>query len=267
MELGRGRAGPRVRVDGEELLDEVDEGVVGREVEAAREGRVLREDDDEGLLGPLGRGRGVVVARGVAAARVEALVDVAAPREEGRAVRRPLDHGPRDGAQDALEPREHRRDGVVLEQDVAAPDLREHAAQGPDVDAGVVVEAEHDLRRAVGPRLDVGRQAVAREARAPEVDDFDGPGLVVLQDDVLGLDVAVDDAQRRAVGQRRQALARDGAHAAPREVALVAVAAYFAVLVQILLEQLRDDHQMLAKIKRVEQRHDPRAAAARAEVA
>ena len=70
--------------------------------------------------------------------------------------------------------------------------LHEDAAQRPDVDGDRVRQPEHDLGRPVEPGLDVGVHAPVALAGAPKVDDLDGAPLRVAQQDVLGLEVAVD---------------------------------------------------------------------------
>ena len=47
------------------------------------------------------------------------------------------------------------------------------AAERPDVDLEVVLHPEDDLRRPVGPGLDVGPEVVRDVAGRPEVDDLD----------------------------------------------------------------------------------------------
>ena len=127
--------------------------------------------------------------------------------------------------------REHTGDAVVLEEDVAGEELGEDGAEGPEVDLLVVRQAEDDLGRAVGARLQARRQGgegvgegggegggegvvkkgwrdeyvaqdlhvrgevVAREARGAEVDDLDLAARVGLDEDVLRLEVAVDQVE------------------------------------------------------------------------
>jgi hypothetical protein len=79
------------------------------------------------------------------------------------------EHCPREAAERGLHAREDDGDGIVREEDAARLELREDAAERPDVDLRAVGEAEDDFGRALGARLDLGRKAVRHEARGAKV--------------------------------------------------------------------------------------------------
>ncbi len=103
----------------------------------------------------------------------------------------------------------HRRRGR-LERTLPGDQLVEHGAEGPDVRAGVDGPAVGLLRRHVRGRADdhaeprVELAVAVRHARDPEVDELGrdlarGPAR---EEDVLGLDVAVDDVLPVRGGER-----------------------------------------------------------------
>jgi hypothetical protein len=108
----------------------------------------------------------------------------------------------------------HRHRDLVLavERDVAGEHLEQHDAERVDVRLAVDVVAERLLGRDVVGRAEhaaVGGQAlVVERAGDAEVGDL-GRALLVDQD-VLGLDVAVDDAARVRGAERARDLDRVG---------------------------------------------------------
>ena len=86
--------------------------------------------------------------------------------------------------------------------------FREDAAEAPDVDGGGVgLGAEEDLWRAVPERDDlvgVGADGEGEGAGEAEVGELDGAAVV--DEQVLRLEVAVEDAVRVAVRDARQQL-------------------------------------------------------------
>lgn len=93
--------------------------------------------------------------------------------------------------------------------DRAAAELRQDAAERPDVDLVAVREAQDDLGRAVAARLHVAAQVVRCEAAAAQVDHLDLAPRVALHQNVLRLQVAVEQAQAVQEVQRLQDLDRD----------------------------------------------------------
>jgi hypothetical protein len=86
---------------------------------------------------------------------------------------------------------------VVLagEQRLALEHLGENAAGAPDVHLDVVfLPREHDLRRPVVSRRNVARHLRILDARQAKVADLEV--AVLVDQDVAGLQVAVDDAGR-----------------------------------------------------------------------
>jgi hypothetical protein len=97
----------------------------------------------------------------------------------------------------------------------AAAELRQNAAQGPDVDLVAVRQAQDDLGGAVGARLDVGAEVVRGEAAAAQVNHLNLAPRVALHQNVLRLQVAVQQAQAVQEAERLQDLDRDALHTAP----------------------------------------------------
>ena len=145
--------------------------------------------------------------------------------------------------------------------------LDEDAAQGPHVNGQVVRNAQEDLWRPVEPRLDVlvdlkrkkkrcnefskkkkGSHGVdyplAELARAAEIDDLDGGSLWIAEEDVLGLEVAVDDAQlgRRQEQESRAELLGEFARQVEGNSAEVGVAQQ---IVEVVGEELKDEAQVV----------------------
>ena len=153
----------------------------------------------------------------------------------------------RDLGADALDVRQvladvlHRHGDLVLavERDVAGEHLVEHDAERVDVGLAVDVVAERLLGRDVVGRAEhaaVGGQAVvAQRAGDPEVRDL-GRALRVEQD-VLGLDVAVHDLVRVRAAERAGDLDRVGQRLVDRQPPEPAD----AVLERLALDVLEDD--------------------------
>jgi len=80
-------------------------------------------------------------------------------------------------------------------------------------------------------------------ARAAEVDDLDRRALRVAEEDVLGLEVAVDDVEfgRREEHQRHAQLLRELARQVERDAAKVGVAQQ---VVEVVREQLEDETEV-----------------------
>lgn len=76
-----------------------------------------------------------------------------------------------------------------LQENIAGQQLRQDAAQRPDIDFLVVRQAQDDLWGAVGSRLHIAAQVVAGEAGAAQVDHLDLAPAVALYENVLWLQV------------------------------------------------------------------------------
>lgn len=74
----------------------------------------------------------------------------------------------------------------------ACVEFSKNAAEGPHIDSCGIWDSENDLRSAVETRLDVSVDAFVREAGGPKVDNLDARLLRALQEDVFGLQVAVN---------------------------------------------------------------------------
>lgn len=95
---------------------------------------------------------------------------------------------------------------------------------------------------------------VGGEAAAAEVDELDLAPAEGLDDDVLGLDVAVDQLQRVDEHQGLQHLLHDALQARHGVVRLVIrLADEAAELVEVLFEQLGDYEEVLFAVEEVDQ--------------
>ena len=113
--------------------------------------------------------------------------------EEDLSARRPGNHGLGWDAFDL----HHERHVLFLvlagEEGVTDVQLVQNAAERPHVDCRAVGNTEDDFWCSVESTLNVGVDLLVLEAATTEIDDFDA-GLVDLpEQDVLGLQVAVDD--------------------------------------------------------------------------
>lgn len=82
-----------------------------------------------------------------------------------------------------------------LEEHVSTSQLRHNTAKAPDVNAASIGQPQHNLRGPVAAALHVARAAVGHKAAAAEVDDLDLAPGVALDEDVFGLEVAVDEVE------------------------------------------------------------------------
>ena len=62
---------------------------------------------------------------------------------------------------------------LARQEGIAERQLRQEAAEAPDIHGRVVVEAQDDLGRPVEPRLNVCVDSLIKEGRAAKVDDLD----------------------------------------------------------------------------------------------
>ncbi len=169
--------------------------------------------------------------------------------------------------------------GVAREQGLAGAHLGKDAADRPHVDAGgVLAAAEQNLRGAVPEGDDlvgVGAQGDAERAGQAEVGELEV--ALAVDQQVLGLEIAVQDAMAVAVAHARAQLAHellDHTLAEPQSVQLSASAlgqrlapAALAdgqglhVLLEVEVEELEDEVQLVAVgMDNVEQAHNGRVA-------
>jgi hypothetical protein len=87
---------------------------------------------------------------------------------------------------------------------------------------------------------------VSREARGAEVDDLDLAARVGLDEDILGLEIAVDQVEAVHEAQGVEALRGDASQAGEGEVRLTARLAVVAgELVEVVAQQLAHDEEVL----------------------
>ena len=129
--------------------------------------------------------------------------------------------------------------------------LDEEAAEAPDVDGRGVREAEEDLGRAVVAALDAaargrggGGGVGGRGRGAAKVDELDARAVRVAEEHVLGLHVAVHDADLgpREERERRQQLPPDRPHQVQRHAPK---ARQRQQLVQAPRKKLKDQTQVV----------------------
>mmetsp|Transcript_5060 Transcript_5060/g.17563 ORF Transcript_5060/g.17563 Transcript_5060/m.17563 type:complete len:355 (-) Transcript_5060:1221-2285(-) len=225
------RGGSLGGVDGEEVREKVDEGGGG-----SRPAR-LHKGGAHGVEAVHAPAR--VALEEPARAR-EVLVCVAPAREQLWV----------DRAEHAHQPRQQCRRRLVLEEHPPSQELRQDAPERPHVNLEVVRQTQDHLGRTVAPGLDVVRRVVGDEAAAAEVDHFDFAPRVAPDENILGLQVAVDEREGVEVLERLQHLARDGSQARNVEVELLAAPAVVPrKLVQVGAEELADDEEVLLVIK------------------
>ena len=136
------------------------------------------------------------------------------------------------------------------EQGAAREHLRHDAAGAPDVDAGVVSPTpEQDVRGAIPQRDDLVAESVdgdAEGAREAEIREFQLP--LVVDEQVLGLEVAVQDAVFVAEGYAAQELpheAFDGAGFEGAARAAVGRVVAVHVLFEVFVHVLEDEHEFV----------------------
>lgn len=98
------------------------------------------------------------------------------------------------------------RTGPHLKQHRPRKKFCQDAAQAPDVYFVVISRLQNDFRRSVRATLHVAREGVVLEAAATEINDLHEGLLEVSDHDVLGLDVAVDEAEAVQKGEGVQHL-------------------------------------------------------------
>eukprot|EP00416_Gambierdiscus_australes_P045424 CAMPEP_0171116082 /NCGR_PEP_ID=MMETSP0766_2-20121228/89492_1 /TAXON_ID=439317 /ORGANISM="Gambierdiscus australes, Strain CAWD 149" /LENGTH=283 /DNA_ID=CAMNT_0011578489 /DNA_START=38 /DNA_END=890 /DNA_ORIENTATION=+ len=155
-------------------------------------------------------------------------------------------HVPGDGADDAHDPGEQALNRVVLEENVARPQLGKYATQRPDVHLLLVWQTQDDLRCSIGARLYIGGEPVVHKTGGAKVNELDLATRVRLNKHILRLQVCMDKPQAVHVLQRREQLPCNALQVAQCEVRLLtALAVELGELIEVVSEELSDDDQVL----------------------
>ena len=146
--------------------------------------------------------------------------------------------------------------GRAGEQRPAGVHLRHDAAGGPDVDAGIVgAGAEQDVRGAVPQRDDLVGEGIDGDAKRPRQPEIRKLELALgVDEQVLRLQVAVQDAVVVAEGDATQQLLHEGLDG--DVVELAAVAAGVHVLFQVFVHVLEDEHEFVLGVDDVVEGND-----------
>lgn len=143
--------------------------------------------------------------------------------------------------------------GGAGEQRAARVHLGHDAAGGPDVDAGVVgAAAEQDVRGAVPQGDDLVGEGVdgdAKGAGEAKVGELELAARV--DEQVLGLEVAVQDAVVVAEGDAAHQLVHEGLDGGGVEGASIAARVHVAL--QVLVHELEDEHELVLGVNDVVQ--------------
>ena len=134
--------------------------------------------------------------------------------------------------------------GFAWEQRVPREELGQYAPERPHVYCWLIRNAQNDLRRSVESALDVGVDPFVLEAARAEVNELDAALVGTLQQDVLGLQVAVNDLLLPQKLERLQDLNSESTDERERDALEVVVLNEF---VQVDREQLKRYHQVLAE--------------------
>ena len=174
-------------------------------------------------------------------------------REE-RVAAHELRHARREVAEAAHDLEELVDVALAREERQAVADLGHEAADGPHVDGLAVGRvADQQLRAAVPARADVVRVASARpgeEARKAEVAQLQD--AVLREEQVLGLEVAVDDRVAVQVVDAADQLPHDAPHLARLEALRVALER----LEQRALDVLEDEVELALAAEHLDEAHD-----------
>ena len=156
----------------------------------------------------------------------------------------------REGTDDACDAGEESGDARVCKEDSSGVEFGQDASQRPDVDLLVVGEAEHHLWSAVRSGLDVGAEMIGRKARRSQVNHLHFASAEALDENVFGLQIAVDDVEFVDKVQRFEDLLCDSFDPCHREVLSVRLFSVVLVeLVQVVSQQLCHNKQMLLVVK------------------
>jgi hypothetical protein len=83
---------------------------------------------------------------------------------------------------------------LTREDRVACPKLRENAAETPHINPQTIATAQNNLRASIKARLDVRVHLLLLPTTRPKIDNADVGFARFAEEDVLGLEVAVDNA-------------------------------------------------------------------------
>ena len=122
--------------------------------------------------------------------------------------------------------------------------LHKDAGETPHVDAAGVGYAQHYLGRPVESRLYIGVDSFGLVAARAEVYHFEAGLVGVLEQDVLRLQVAVDDAERGGVLQGGEDLHGEAGHQGEREAL---EATEFDELVEVHRQQFEGDAEVVSE--------------------
>ena len=120
----------------------------------------------------------------------------------------------------------------------AGEEFGEDAAKAPDIDGGSVGDGEHDLRGSIEATLDVRVDALICKAAAAEVDQLHPAAVLLLQQDVLWLQVAMNYRMFPQKAQGLEDLDGELPDEGEREAAEVVV---LDEIVQVETQELEDD--------------------------
>lgn len=146
--------------------------------------------------------------------------------------------------------------GGSREEGAAGVHFGHDAAGGPDVDAGVVgAGAEEDVRGAVPEGDDLVGEGVdgdAKGAREAEVRELEL--AFVVDEEILGFEIAVEDAVVVAEGDALQELVHEGFDGDVVELAAGAAAVH--VFFEVLIHVFEDEHEFVFGVDDVVQGDD-----------
>ncbi len=142
---------------------------------------------------------------------------------------------------------------LAREQRVPHIEFVKDTAEAPHVDGCVVGDAQHDFWGSVESGLNVGVDLFVLEAAAAEVDYLDARLVYFSQQDVFGLQVAVDDGVLAEVVEGNENLDGESLDEVEGETLEVV---HLDELVQVDREHLERYHQVLPEHELVESPDD-----------
>lgn len=135
---------------------------------------------------------------------------------------------------------------LTREDWISREKLRQDTSQTPHVNWQSIGHAQDDFRRPVETRLNVGIDLFVLEAGRSKVDDLDVGFHRMGEEDVFGLEIAVDDLVALQQAQAAEHLLGEGPDEAEREATEVVRLDEF---VQIHAEQLCGDAKMATEVE------------------